>query len=94
MKRYPEKSDDPAWYNLGYPEKLSSNIQIETLPGSDGGIARYMGGVKMLHTVRITLIQTLQARLADEQELLKKLRDRSIELDIESFAAELEAMGW
>jgi hypothetical protein len=25
---------------------------------------------------------------------MKKLRDRSIELDIESFAAELEAMEW
>jgi hypothetical protein len=26
--------------------------------------------------------------------MLKKLRDRSIELDIESFAAKLEAMKW
>jgi hypothetical protein len=48
----------------------------------------------MLHTVRIALIQTLQALLADEQAMIKKLRDRSIELDIESFAAELEAMEW
>jgi hypothetical protein len=46
----------------------------------------------MLHTARIALIQTLQALLADEQAMMKKLRDRSIELDIESFAAELEAM--
>ena len=48
----------------------------------------------MLHATRITLIQTLQALLADEQAMLKKLRDRSIELDIERFAAGLEAMGW
>ena len=48
----------------------------------------------MLHASRIALIQTLQARLADEQAMMKKLQDRSIELDIESFAAELEAMGW
>jgi len=53
-----------------------------------------MGGVKMLHATRIALIQTLQALLADEQAMLKKLRDRSIELDIESFAPELEAMEW
>jgi hypothetical protein len=46
----------------------------------------------MLHATRIALIQTLQALLADEQAMMKKLRDRSIELDIESFAAELEAM--
>jgi hypothetical protein len=48
----------------------------------------------MLHATRIALIETLQALLADEQAMLKKLRDRSIELDIESFAAELEAMEW
>jgi hypothetical protein len=48
----------------------------------------------MLHTARIALIQTLQALLADEQAMLKKLRDRYIELDIESFAAQLEAMEW
>jgi hypothetical protein len=48
----------------------------------------------MLHTTRIALLQTLQARLADEQAMLKKLRDRYIELDIESFAAQLEAMEW
>jgi hypothetical protein len=48
----------------------------------------------MLHAARIALIQTLQALLADEQAMSKKLRDRSIELDIESFAAELEAMDW
>ena len=48
----------------------------------------------MLHATRIALIQTLQALLADEQAIIKKLRDRSIELDIESFAAGLEAMGW
>jgi hypothetical protein len=47
----------------------------------------------MLHAPRIALIQTLQALLEDEQAMMKKLRDRSIELDIESFAAELEAMG-
>jgi hypothetical protein len=46
----------------------------------------------MLHATRIALIQTLQALLADEQAILKKLRDRDIELDIESFAAQLEAM--
>jgi hypothetical protein len=50
--------------------------------------------MKMLHVARIALIQTLQALLADEQAMLKKLRDRSIELDIESVAAELEAMEW
>jgi hypothetical protein len=49
----------------------------------------------MLHATRIALIQTLQALLADEYAMMKKLRDRSIELDIESFAAELdEAMEW
>jgi hypothetical protein len=48
----------------------------------------------MLHAAQITLIQTLQARLADEQAMITKLRDRYIELDIESFAAQLEAMGW
>jgi hypothetical protein len=48
----------------------------------------------MLHTARIALIQILQARLADEQAMMKKLRDRYIELDIESFAAQLEAMEW
>jgi hypothetical protein len=49
----------------------------------------------MLHAARIALIETLQALLADEQAMLKKLRDRSIELDIESFAAELnEALEW
>jgi hypothetical protein len=31
-----------------------------------------------------------QALLADEQAMMKKLRDRSIELDIESFAAQLD----
>ena len=44
----------------------------------------------MLHATRIALIQMLQARLADEYAMMKKLRDRSIELDIESFAAELD----
>jgi hypothetical protein len=39
----------------------------------------------------MALIQTLQALLADEQAMMKKLRDRSIELDIEFFAAQLEA---
>jgi hypothetical protein len=48
----------------------------------------------MLHATRIALIQTLQARLADEQAMITKLRDRYIELDIESFAAQLEAMEW
>jgi hypothetical protein len=48
----------------------------------------------MLHTARIALIQTLQARLADEQAMITRLRDRYIELDIESFAAQLEAMEW
>lgn len=48
----------------------------------------------MLHAARSMLIQTLQALLADEQAMLKKLRDRYIELDIESFAAQLEAMEW
>ena len=48
----------------------------------------------MLHATRIALIQILQARLADEQAMMKKLRDRYIELDIERFAAELEAMEW
>jgi hypothetical protein len=49
----------------------------------------------MLHARRIALIETLQARLADEQAMLTKLRDRYIELDIERFAAELdEAMEW
>jgi hypothetical protein len=46
----------------------------------------------MLYDARITLIQTLQALLVDECILIKQLMDRSIELDIESFAAELEAM--
>ena len=46
----------------------------------------------MLHAARAALIQTLQALLADEDALMKKLRDRSIELDIEGFAAALEAM--
>ena len=53
-----------------------------------------MGGVQMLHATRLALIQTLQARLADEQAMMNKLRDRSIELDIEFFAAELDAMEW
>jgi hypothetical protein len=48
----------------------------------------------MLHATRIALILTLQALLADEQAMMKKLLYRSIELDIESFAAGLEAMGW
>lgn len=49
----------------------------------------------MLHATRIALIQTLQALLADEQAMHNKLRDRSIELDIERFAAELDdAMEW
>ena len=48
----------------------------------------------MLHAARMALIQTLQALLADEQAVITKLRDRYIELDIESFAAELEAMEW
>lgn len=46
----------------------------------------------MLHAARITLIETLQALLADEQAMITKLRDRYIELDIERFAAELETM--
>jgi hypothetical protein len=46
----------------------------------------------MLHATRIALIQTLQALLAEEQAMITKLRDRYIELDIERFAAELEAM--
>jgi hypothetical protein len=45
----------------------------------------------MLHATRLALIQTLQARLADEQAMMNKLRERSIELDIEFFAAQLEA---
>jgi hypothetical protein len=44
----------------------------------------------MLHATRIALIQILQARLADEQAMMKKPRDRYIE----RFAAELEAMDW
>jgi hypothetical protein len=48
----------------------------------------------MLHTARIALIQILQARLAEECAMITKLRDRYIELDIESFAAQLEAMEW
>jgi hypothetical protein len=48
----------------------------------------------MLHAARIALIQTLQTLLPDEQAMMKKLRDRYIELDIESFAAQLEAMEW
>jgi hypothetical protein len=48
----------------------------------------------MLHATRIALIQKLRARLQDEQAIMKKLRDRYIELDIERFAAELEAMDW
>jgi hypothetical protein len=46
----------------------------------------------MFHAARITLIQTLQALLVEEQALIKKLCDRSIELDIERFAAQLEIM--
>jgi hypothetical protein len=45
----------------------------------------------MLHATRMELIRTLQALLADEQAMMKKLRNRSIELDIEFFAAQLEA---
>jgi hypothetical protein len=45
----------------------------------------------MLRVIRIALIQTLQARLAEEQAMITMLRDRYIELDIERFAAELEA---
>jgi hypothetical protein len=48
----------------------------------------------MLHATRIALIQMLQALLADEYAMMKKLRDRSIELDIESFAAELDEGVW
>jgi hypothetical protein len=48
----------------------------------------------MLHTIRISLIQILQARLVEECAMITKLRDRYIELDIERFAAELEAMEW
>jgi hypothetical protein len=48
----------------------------------------------MLHAARIELIQMLQILLADEQAMMKKLRDRCIELDIESFAAQLEVMDW
>ena len=61
--------------------------------GVDANVAS-MGGMKMIYAVRISLIQTLQARLADEQAMITKLRDRYIELDIESFAAKLEAMEW
>ena len=61
--------------------------------GVDAAAAR-IGGVKILHATRIALIQTLQARLADEQAMITKLRDRYIELDIESFAAQLEAIEW
>jgi hypothetical protein len=50
-----------------------------------------LGGIEMLHATRIALIQTLQARLAEECAMITKLRDRYIELDIERFAAELEA---
>jgi hypothetical protein len=50
-----------------------------------------VGGVKMLHAARMALIRTLQAVLTDELAMMKKLRDRSIELDIELFAAQLEA---
>jgi hypothetical protein len=32
----------------------------------------------MLHTARIALIQILQARLAEEYEMITKLRDRYI----------------
>jgi hypothetical protein len=39
----------------------------------------------------MALIQTLQALLADELAMMKQLRDRSIELDIKFFAAQLEA---
>ena len=46
----------------------------------------------MLHATRIALIQTLQAKLVEECAMITKLRDRYIELDIERFAAELEAM--
>jgi hypothetical protein len=46
----------------------------------------------MLHATRIVLIQMLQARLAEECAMITKLRDRYIELDIERFAAQLEAM--
>jgi hypothetical protein len=45
----------------------------------------------MLHAARMALIRTLQAVLTDELAMMKKLRDRSIELDIELFAAQLEA---
>jgi hypothetical protein len=55
---------------------------------------RRMGWVKMLQATRITLIETLQARLAEECAMITKLQDRYIELDIERFAAELEAMEW
>jgi hypothetical protein len=48
----------------------------------------------MLHTARIALIQILQARLAEECAMITKLRNRYIELDIERFAAQLEAMEW
>jgi hypothetical protein len=46
----------------------------------------------MLDAARIVLIQTLQARLAEECAMITKLRARYIELDIGSFAAQLEAM--
>jgi hypothetical protein len=45
----------------------------------------------MLHAARMALIEILQALLADEQAIITKLRDRYMELDIERFAAELEA---
>jgi len=48
----------------------------------------------MLHATRIALIEILQARLEEESAMITKLRDRYIELDIEHFAAELEAMDW
>ena len=59
--------------------------------GADATVAS-KEGMKMLHAARIALIQTLQAVLANEQAMITKLRDRYIELDIERFAAELEAM--
>jgi hypothetical protein len=48
----------------------------------------------MLHAARIALIEMLQARLAEEQAMITQLRDRYIELDIERFASQLEAMDW
>ena len=46
----------------------------------------------MPNAIRIALILTLHSQLVDEQAMIKKFHARYIELDIESFTAELEAM--